>query len=428
MLKKGLFLCSLVGLFFGILGLKNINVQASVEKNSFQKEELLNFITDNLDELELQYNRAIDKMEEKLDIDFVEGYTLVKILDNDTYGLYFDFNGNHGYMLSSFDFKIYDLKASGDLTYLKKIPFAYFHTADGFLFKTETGYGRYSNLEKNENEEKRIETGQFMDGESGIYDPDAYAAEQYKNYDKELTINGIWPNGYTGVNKSGLSYYRQYVLDGSSYFRGNCEGNCAQVAIFNMMNWWEYYNIVPNLPDLNQRKNVLANTANMPYYNEYGCGTGGNGISDYWSINQSAPLDNMYQLYSDIYDCTYRYTNYRPDSGTTYSESVKIVNETLALYGESLNLVQSDAFADVLPDLFNLITSFMFLEGSPSYGNHAVTLLGFIRFKHTTGWWIFEQTKTAYLYLIDDGLTGICYYDPNTTNITRRFIGSGIYN
>ena len=61
-------------------------------------------------------------------------------------------------------------------------------------------------------------------------------------------------------------------------------------------------------------------------------------------------------------------------------------------------------------------------------------LYGYIEYKYTSGWWIFQTTKNKYFYIVDDGYvykrnaenadlyrynfagveTPVCYFDPNT--------------
>lgn len=43
------------------------------------------------------------------------------------------------------------------------------------------------------------------------------------------------------------------------------------------------------------------------------------------------------------------------------------------------------------------------VSDSTSYSNHAMACIGFRKYKHESGWWIFSKTEYKYLLEVDDG-------------------------
>ena len=58
----------------------------------------------------------------------------------------------------------------------------------------------------------------------------------------------------------------------------------------------------------------------------------------------------------------------------------------------------------------------MSINGSSTYGNHGVSLIGYYEYSYKSGWWIFSSTKYAYFYEIADNWTSASskFFDPNT--------------
>ena len=82
--------------------------------------------------------------------------------------------------------------------------------------------------------------------------------------------------------------------------------------------------------------------------------------------------------------------------------------------GIAIHFVNS--VTEALPNLRNGIPSYLSIQGSSSYGNHGVCLIGYREYSYTTGWWIFETTHYAYFFQIADGRnTKPVYFDPNTS-------------
>ena len=143
-MKKMMF--AFLFLTSSILLLSSKMTTKAAEINLDEKcQEVVNFLSENITEFRNEYNAS---HEDKLNVTSFEGYTLVYVIDYDTYGVYIDFNDDNGYILTSFDYEIYDLQTTGDLEYMKNVSFSSYHTVDGFIVDNGTTYSHY---EENEN-------------------------------------------------------------------------------------------------------------------------------------------------------------------------------------------------------------------------------------------------------------------------------------
>ncbi len=427
MLKKSLFITICFVMFIGLFGLKGkASVDISELSLSNQCNYMLDFLENNLEELQKQYNQVIDKKERKMDIQFIEGYSLVKILDDNSYGIYIDFNDQQGYMLTTFKFHIYELETSGDLDYLKDIPFMYYHTADKFLYKTASGYGRYENLNQPKQQSYGA-NGQTGNGDGDIYDVKAYVADRYPNYTLEMSVDGIENVGKQYFIMYGLAYYIHYFMDENDYYdHEEYENNCTLTAMINMLHSWNNYGLTTKLPKYTDVVDLTPDILNLPLYDQYGRGQTGGPNSDYWTVRSYPDLQEMYVLYDAIFRKAVSVGNYTPEEGMDRYETEATLKAVLEMYGEKFDILTTDSFVTAMPDIVNLVASFIGIANSSTYGNHAVCLIGYNRYKNNTDWWVFEQTKTAYLYQINDSMGNICHFDPSRGS-KCTFITSGVY-
>lgn len=374
-----------------------------------QCTQILNFLTKNIDEFQYQYNLTLNQQEEQLDINGFEGYSLIYILDNDSYGIYIDFNDNQGYILLSFDFIIYELCTSGDLDYLKNVSFAYYYSADGFLYKTEQSYERYN---KNQNQlynANNSRSGTTYDG--SITNIDNYVSSNYPDYTYVQTVAKV---GSYGIGMQLHTSYYVKVTTGEP----RPEDNCPLNAIYNVTNSWQKNGILPNIPSEYERVDWLSTIEQDKFYQEYGTGQPGNG--DYWTVNRDYAYNPMPALYDRIRRYAIVNFKYEPiGTGLSLDQCAITINYIAHYFDYSdFQPLRSTAFYDVTSKLADGRAVFLGVNNSQTYGNHAMCVVGYKQYSYKTGWWVFQQTKTAYFYLIDDGLTeSLVYFDPNRSAV-----------
>lgn len=374
-----------------------------------QCTQILNYLTKNIDEFQYQYNLTLNQQEEQLDINGFEGYSLIYILDNDSYGIYIDFNDNQGYILLSFDFIIYELCTSGDLDYLKNVSFAYYYSADGFLYKTEQSYERY-------NRQSSLSTQLYSSSSNGVADGmitniDSYVASNYSNYTYVQTVDKV--QNYYPTPQFKTSYYVN-VVSGKVY----PEGNCALNAMYNVLNSWQKNGVVPNIPSDRETVDWLSTIEQDKLYTEFGMGQPGNG--DYWTVNRDYAYNPMPALYDRIR--TYAIVNYKynpNNTGLSMDQCTETINYVPHhFYYTDFEPLTSSAFYDVTSRLSDGKAIFLYCNNSQTYGNHAMCVIGYREYSYKTGWWVFQQTKSAYFYLVDDGHSNSAvYFDPNRSAV-----------
>lgn len=423
---KKLYLTLLISLsLLGLCFINGIQVEASKERLNLNCNSLINFITEHLTEFKEEYNKL---NEEVLEAVGVEGYSLVYIIDAESYGVYIDFNEDNGYLVSSFTLDLYALETKGDIEYLKDVDFTYYSVIDGFLYHDGTSYQKYIK-EARQSEMVYKYNGQSSSGEGGIYNITSYMADRYPSYTLVSSYEDMLYEGkYISSDMFTTSYYiKKISTDGGyTYDQVQSESNCALTADFNVMSSWRqmgYYNEFPlKTVYIDMREKIKSD----PNYAVYGTGVGGVGIDSYWTTNSEYNLKTMYELY---YYCNYYATqakHYTPESGLTTDQARDVFIFCTSQYtGGTKYPKKSTNFSDVMSSLQEGRAVFMGVSGSKTFGgDHAVALLGYRQYSYKSGVWIFSQTKTAYFFMIDDGqIEAVTYFDPNcNSKLSYEFI------
>lgn len=407
-----------------ILLLSSKMTTKAAEVNLDEKcQQVVNFLSENITEFRNEYNAS---HEDKLNVTSFEGYTLVYVIDYDTYGVYIDFNDNNGYILTSFDYEIFDLQTSGDLEYMKNVSFSSYHTVDGFIVDNGTTYSHY---EENENQEdvKYGYNGQVGNGDAYIYDIDKYIADRYPSYTYEATVDAADNYYYMTSTQIENSYYVHRISDdGGKNYGLYSSNNCAINAVFNVMSLWQLNGFLPNLPAKNVYIDMSKEIVNDKFYQEFGTGYGGPGITEYWTTNDEVNLKYTHELYYQSRYYMVNYENWRPDDGITAVQAENMIGWNGGYYERKVlrtDIVKT--FSSTLEFLDAGYAVWAGIRNGDSYGNnHAVTLIGYKRYTYKDGWWIFAQTKTAYFFLVDDGIVNnYTYFDPNANSrVSYEFI------
>lgn len=412
-MKKVLLVLSLVILGVGLFG----SVQASADTINLNDRclEMVDYISSHKGELENVYNQNL-KEDEELDISGIEGYSLIYILDEEDYGVYIDFNGNHGYILVTFDFVIYELKAIGDLDYLKDVSLAYYYSADGFLYQTENGFECYGIHERTA---LIGADGQMGNGDGLIYDLPAYVSDKYPSYTFVEDVKPLAEDYQQTLFQTNISYFvKIHSYDnGNTYNEYNytAESNCAFLAIYNVTNSWQQQNILPKIDPSTVTVDFEETVRNDRNYAKYGNQAHGVGISEYWTMNQHG-VSRIPEVYNRVR--TYAVVNfdYTPDcAGITFGEICQTVKYVAHTYHhQEFDYTVTSSFYDVTSQLANKRAVLMTVENSTTFGNHAMCLIGYSKYNNpvTIGSYVFNYS--VYFYLVDSG-RGVTYFDPSSS-------------
>lgn len=420
---KKLSLVFLICLSFFCFMYSGLKVSASEEIVS-DYDSVVNYVSNHLSDFKKEYN--INHIKEPLRATNVEHHCLVYILDVNEYGVYFDFNDDRGYLVTSLNFDLFELNTSEDLEHLKDLNFTYYSTFDGFLYYDGNSYKKYNEKLDNVVEKVYSYNGQVGSGESNIYNIEIYKSDRYPSYKLEETREELVDN-YICTKMYRTSYYLKHIShDGGYTYSGyETESNCALTAAFNVMSSWKKSGIYLNLPSNAATRDVRNLIKDDPDYKYYGVGEDMVGHDFYWSVNDDNVLMNFPELYYQLR--LYAVTNkgYDPELGLTTSKAKDTMEHVIKEHGYSQSLKMTTSLSNVIESLQQGRAVFMGVSNSISYvEDHAVALLGYRKYSYKTGVWVFEKTHIAYFFLIDDGQSDFeCYFDPNcNSNLSYEFI------
>ncbi len=420
---KKILIVFLVGIILASFNFKCTKVQASEKTLKSSCEKMVNFIEDNLTTFRNEYNK-LNKNTFKAN--FIEGYSIVYIIDEEKFGVYLDFNDNNGYLVSSFTFDLYAMEVDGDLEYLKDVGFTYYSSADGFLKYNGIKYEKYD--ETYCGNTIYGYNGQDEPGDAYIYDIDAYMADRYPSYKLLETHEDAYPS-YMAISMYDTTRFIKRISKngGKDYFYYETEANCALTACFNVFNSWQDMGFYSGMPTTEDLIDITESIKEDPNYEQYGTGHGGAGIDSYWTTQNY--IDNVYELYEKICYYATKYRDYTPISGFSTANTKDLIYFITSYYGGgTVTPKTSTNVSDILGHLDNGRAVFMGVRNSKTFGgNHAVACIGYRIYTYKSGVWIFSSTKKAYFYLIDDGHTGgESYIDPNcNSKLNFEFIYAG---
>ena len=392
-------------------------MQASAQEEAeTEYEKVVEFISSHLSDFKKEYNK--ENKEEPLQAVRVEKHALVYILDSEEYGVYLDFNDDKGYLVTSLNYDLYEIKTKGDLSYLKDVDFTYYSTFDGFLYHDGSSYQKYIKEGLTRQSEVVYKyNGQSGDGESNIYDINEYVADRYSSNSTLDEKNVDAMNYFQPALMKQTSYYLKYTSSDGGYHYDDfkTENNCALTAAFNVMNSWQKLGLCNNLPAYSDRRNIKELIKQDPDYKYYGVGEETVGHDFYWAVNSDNVLMNMFELYYQARLYAVEREGYEPELGFTSTKTKNTMAYTLNKYGYNMDVKVSTNLSDVISSLASGRAVFMGIANSQSYGAaHAVSLLGYYKYTYKTGVWIFAQTHTAYFFLIHSSQdNNIVYFDPN---------------
>lgn len=395
-------------------------------------EEVADYIENNLKTMSEEYNKSSAfssqdtiKLSNRsisdnngFHAESIERTVKVYVLEDSAEAIFLDFDGENGYMLVTADNELYEFETTGELDYLKDIDYAYYSTIDGFVYYDEESdsYERYDSIGQEDVLFKSIDTedytsldnqmayeGQVSDaGDGKIYDIDAYVKSRYPDYTYQ---SGYSISNYEFVYQWDTSVYRSD--DGS-------EGNCVINATYSMMNHWRKSGHANKLPDTTV--DYSSAVVNDALYSKYGNNSYGS-----WRTNSATTLSKMPSLYMHIRDYAIGY-GYYPDQGMKFSYVDDMANATAKDYGNTaVEAKETSSFSTVKTYLDCGRAGAISVNGSSTFGNHAMGLCGYRVYTYQSGWWIFSSTKTAYFYQVDDGHSykkGVytdVFFDPNTS-------------
>lgn len=429
-------LISSFGIFRPIIAsaASDIIAETELEKSLTQSKECASFIETNFSRFIYEYNNNLSESDTKCNATFVEGQTTIMITDLNKYGIYLDFDGNNGYVVVTSNYQLFEFEPLGDLEYLKTAEIAYYNSFDKFMYvDVESGSLERYNYTDNSQEYGGVvydftseyenaadpgdENAQALTGDGGIFDIDTYVSSNYPEfvYDSRYIIPG-----YEWIYQSDNSVYRRITENGRF-----TEGNCVINATYSMMNDWHNKGRFPWLPT--GTIDYSLQVENDPFFDVYS-----NGTHNGWVVKNNNEISEMASLYMELREYAIEY-GYNMESGMQYARIIDMVGRVASSRGFTLNVSRTSSFQAIENQIDNNRACLIAVTNSSTYHNHAMGLYGYVKYTHTTGWWIFTTTETKYFYVVDDGhdykrdnlerheynlngvISYVTYFDPNTS-------------
>ncbi len=363
----------------------------------------------------------------------IEYYAPAYIVEDEEYGVYFDFDGDNGYAVIKPDKTIYGLNTRGDLANLRESDVdLYYSYIDGFMFKAADGellqfvMPEYDNSDYvSGNTGTVVYPGQSEAGDGKINPAyiDQYVIKRYPLdfYEKRNLNMSI---GYNCVTQYETSYYVKCYADSNKKPSGwtVSEGNCVLHAMYNVMRSWDKAAYVSL--DSTKTHDLRTNIKQDPYYMVFSNSTflrEKDPVDDKhtyykWETNSDNYLQYMPKLYSEIRDFALK-RNYTVDG--YYFKYIPETMEYVAnvTHDNDITVKRTTKPSDVFNSINKHRSCVMGINDSSTYGNHAVAVMGYYSYyKEVYVSKDYTNKVYHYFYLIDDGWRGdLQVFDPNTS-------------
>lgn len=221
------------------------------------------YIKKNTKKFAKEYNKMEDKPANKFKGTSVKKQIKVKLLDNNTTGIYLDFNKKNGYMVIASDGEVIDFEVSGNLTYLNNKKMIYYSSTEKFMYKNKKGdmisYKR-TKAEKNATSAKKVYNG--CDKRGRITNSASYVKDRYgKKYNLNTTSS---LKNFPYTKQWDTSIY--YTIDKNGGI--SSESNCSLNSIYAVLGYLQENKIdFSNLPSISKKSLFDATKEN--FYEKY---------------------------------------------------------------------------------------------------------------------------------------------------------------
>lgn len=376
--------------------------------------EMVQKFEKNLPNFISEYNSSISDKYKSFNANYIEHTKIIHLIEDNSYAVLVDFDGNNGYLVLTGDNTIYGFKPDGDAARLFAYDELYYSYLDGFLFKDENEI--LQNCDGTPVRNNDSYSGQTGDGDGAIFNLSSYVTAKYPGYTLDYNQNYLDLDFYCGTQQD-LSYYQLRSKNANGTWNGSYtpEGNCSLVAMYNVMRSWAQNGFI-NIPYAN-KINILPNISSDPLYNTYGRGIEfvDNGVTYKWETSTNNTLKFVPEVYIKIRYYAITNCGYTPTSGFLANSAPAAMQNVAAQYGENLTINHTSLTSIALNSLDQDLAVYLSINGSSSYGNHAVAAMGYAKYKCQNTIGGYTTTDYIYFFEIADGTRKVPqYFDPNT--------------
>ena len=392
---------------------------SSVSQIDYPKTPIVEFVTDNFSTFVSEYNTYHE--------DSLAASRVVRtrslVLDNDQNGYYFDFD--KGFMVATDDYDILFI-SNYNPTYEDEL-----FLTDGDIYFSGTAFFDQNGTEFGLDDSDFI-AGQKDDSDI-VYSTSSTTESPDGEIDNDRISSYISENypGYEIVDEKYMwSYDYIYQLDTSVYVKhegGNIrsEGNCVLNSTYSMLH---------NMGKKHRDKYFYSKDYYVDYSDEAVINDAhytqmmakGYIPSDYkikgTPNRDKKALENLPNLYLRLRDRAISSYGYDEIDGMMFSDAKNMITDIEGWYGYDTKFEQTNNFNTMKELIDDDIPVLVGVTGSTTYGNHAMSVNGYIKLQKESGWWVFKSTSTKWLLAVDDGWQVSCtygtsenqrFYDPN---------------
>lgn len=368
------------------------------------------YIVNNVGELADVYEQLHPESNQSFMGTYVEFSIPVIVVSTGALGTYLDFDGNNGYMVVANGNDVLKWEVAGDLQYLKPLETTYFSVVDGFGYYSDDYFVPYENVRASTGDTivNSAYNGQSYSGEGGITNLADYVLDRYTSHHEldgyHWLIGNFWY-----MEQSDYSIYEVVNSNGTT----SGEGNCGLTAIYALLNYLKTSNKCTNFPS--SYNTITYYAGNDSFYSKYASNSG-------YSINSPITLPQLYKVIRD-----YAIDNYFYETGGLFSGyNASLIEDIAEHYGENVNATihTLGSFESCVKDQIDDSNPVLFsVDGSETYGSHAMVVTGYrIYAKTTTILGIEFKDYVYFLEVNDNWSSNACYFDYTAFKGTHSFV------
>lgn len=329
------------------------------------------YIEDNLSTFVSEYN--LNYPEDEWKASYIEDKKTVTDIDSDEQYYYLDFDADNGYAIVGNEYNLIDFSTNGDLSYTKEVDSLLWRKYDGFIYKNDSQYLRYSANYMTEEELAQYSfnyngkiSNDYSTGSDCIINIPLYLVSRYKGGDE-------WY--YSNEESNFLDGYQNVYQD--DFAKG--EGNCTLSAYYGIFQYLRDYKNLTELP-----RETITN-------------------DDGFEIPE---------IYSHILNCAKEYGYEKNSIPWTSINMASWGKNALKEMGypskrnkSYIHMFLTWSFDEQVVKNINAGYPIMWNQARGNYGCHSMIVKGYETYKRERKWWFIRWAEKKHFIVINDNWT-----------------------
>lgn len=418
-LKKITCFCLAAMLLFSVFFSSNY-VTAKAETKKLTAKFVADYIKKNTKKFVKAYNETVSKSSEKLKATSVAKQIPVKIVDDNTKGIYVDFNKDNGYIVIDAKGIIIDFEVEGDLSYINRKKLVYYSLTEGFVYfdskKNMISYKK--GVATEEKWKEALKKNKIYDGTDSsriIIDPDKYVADRYGSKYTLIAEKSL-PKKYPYEKQFDNTVYYT-IKDDLLYSESNCTLNSVYTSLSYLKTTKKKYKAFPSV-----NKKIKFDAKKDSFYKKfkkdsnYDIQTPKKLPKLYYTIRQYAITKGYYHIKSGFLttEGTWPFDITKLIKGVGSKYDIEMKPKQILIYTFT-NQVKKEIDAGY-PTLFNMTMHSV-------YGAHSIVVTGYREYVRKTKFLFFDiKEKVQIMKISDNWNKDAVYFDYDEYNGLGSFI------